>query len=275
MRLHPDKLRTDDTDAQVRAAAALRRVLEARDRYGNEGIGQRAALRTARGPRPPPAAPTGHHGLCENVTFMDPGRGHTKIPATRWLYKDLLKSDQGQWSRYVEQRVVRRDDGERSSIRRGLGEVPKSLGQNARWFLFKLHLGGLMTTTRVAKARPDVQIAACPLCGIGEDSSGHLLQCNPVQLALLQAMRNQGGAALPDVADVLYFRQETPPEAWCRTLEVIAAAWTVRGAAQGLCQGRSSRWPDGPVPRWAMGPQVIPPADDVVRCILALMPVPR
>ena len=94
------------------------------------------------------------------------------------------------WRTYLCNRI--QDKGWNSaSFRQGFDKCPRAATQAQRWTLFRIHLNGLMTSTRVHAALPAVAVIPCPLCG-GQDSAVHLLHCPATQAAF-----NIAAGALP------------------------------------------------------------------------------
>ena len=79
----------------------------------------------------------------------------------------------------------------------GLAALPHSVPQGHRWHLFKAHMKGHMTTSRLRYTGVVEEVETCPFCKEGEDSMHHMLDCDTVRSALTTVAADAGADA-PD-----------------------------------------------------------------------------
>ena len=159
-------------------------------------------------------------------------RAHLDVqlpPIQSILYKVLQKHETPMWRTYLCNRI--QDKGWNSaSFRQGFDKCPRAATQAQRWTLFRIHLNGLMTSTRVHAALPAVAVIPCPLCG-GPDSAEHLLHCPATQAAFNIA----AGALPPHIHQTaswsqLFFQSPVHDDVFTFTIALFSAAWSCRGA---------------------------------------------
>ena len=87
-----------------------------------------------------------------------------KLPLARWLYKTLAFAEQSRWEGYLQDRITARGWNSAGFLPR-LRALPRSIPQGHRWFLFRYHFNGNMTTTRLAAAGVGSGVEKCIFCG--------------------------------------------------------------------------------------------------------------
>ncbi len=90
---------------------------------------------------------------------------------------------------YVNRRVADRE-WNAHPFSRGLLTLPKRISQAHRWNLFRLHLNGHLTTSRLARAGVVQEYDRCQFCNAESDSVNHLAQCRVTRMAWEQLRRN-------------------------------------------------------------------------------------
>ena len=148
------------------------------------------------------------------------------------LYKALQINENASWSAYLQQRVA--DKGwNPGAFARGLRRPLRGLTQLQRWHLFRLHVNGHMSATRLHAARQAPVILPCALCGRADDSARHILTCSTVRAAFRLVE-----GALPSHIEApaswgqLFFQSALDPELGHLTMALFTAAWGCRGAVQ-------------------------------------------
>ena len=146
------------------------------------------------------------------------------------LYKALQFDELASWSAYLRQRVAARGMNP-GAFARGLRRPLRGLTQLQRWHLFRLHVNGHMSSTRLHAARQAPVILPCALCGRADDSARHVFTCPTV----LAAFRQVEGALPPNVNapaswNQLFFQSDLDTAHCTFTMALFTAAWGCRGA---------------------------------------------
>ena len=79
----------------------------------------------------------------------------------------------------------------------GLAALPQAVPQGHRWHLFKAHMRGHLTTSRLRHTGIVQGVERCPFCQTAEDSMEHIVDCDTVREALATVTAD-AGAAPPD-----------------------------------------------------------------------------
>ena len=66
----------------------------------------------------------------------------------------------------------------------GLAALPQAVPQGHRWHLFKAHMRGHLTTSRLRHTGIVQGVERCPFCQTAEDSMEHIVDCDTVREAL-------------------------------------------------------------------------------------------
>ena len=103
--------------------------------------------------------------------------GSGRESSARPLYNGMLSRTTAAWREYLKQRLAARGwDGD--ACVQSLLYLPRRMAQAHRWDLFRLHLNGHCTVSRLARAGVQVQRpASCALCNGGADSMDHIVGC--------------------------------------------------------------------------------------------------
>ena len=114
---------------------------------------------------------------------------------------------------------------------RGLRRPLRGLTQLQRWHLFRLHVNGHMSSTRLHAARQAPVILPCALCGTADDSARQIPDCSTVTAAF----RLAEGVLPPNVhasasPSHLFFQSDLDPTLWQITMALLTAPWVSRGA---------------------------------------------
>ena len=151
-----------------------------------------------------------------------------KLPLTRWLYKTLAFAEQSRWEGYLQDRITARGWNSAGFLPR-LRALPRSIPQGHRWFLFRYHFNGNMTTTRLAAAGVGSGVEKCIFCGAAEDTCAHLHSCPQLDAARAFVADE---ARMPTTAwaeSVLFLQRKVDGAIFALALAFYAAAWSVRG----------------------------------------------
>ncbi len=157
-------------------------------------------------------------------------------PVYRWLYAALREGERPHWQQYIEDRVEK-DGWDGALLIRRMRALPRSTSQAHRWFLFKMHLKGPITTGRNSKAGVCVS-GKCALCGRGGDDVRHIVMCDEADTAY-QRIRRQ--AKLPPShagLGTLLLQNDMDGATRAGIIAFWHAIWKVRGArlrGNGVC----------------------------------------
>ena len=149
----------------------------------------------------------------------------------RVLYTALQSNELPTWATHLRIRVS--DKGYNPvAFAQGLEALPRALTQLQRWHLFRIHVNGHMSSSRLKAARQAPIVLPCPLCGTADDSARHCLQC-----ATAVAAFNKVVDALPPHVQQpaswtqLFFQAPCDPDIFHFTLGLFTAAWVFHFAS--------------------------------------------